>query len=52
MALAAVVGGFIARVYDFQMLFLVAAVVNMLGVLPYLIYIKHWRKIKDETVLS
>ncbi len=52
MALAAVVGGFIARVYGFETLFLVAAVVNLVGIIPYLIYIKHWKKIKDETVLS
>lgn len=52
MALAAVVGGFIARIYGFEALFLVAAGVNFLGIIPYLIYIKHWKKIKDETVLS
>lgn len=52
MALAAVVGGFIARVYGFELLFLIAAGVNIIGVLPYLLYLKHWKKLKKQTVLS
>lgn len=52
MALAAVVGGFIARVYSFELLFIVAAIVNVVGILPYLMYLRHWKKLKNETVLS
>ena len=52
MALASVVGGFIARVYGFELLFLVAAGLNLIGIVPYLIYIQNWKKIKDETILS
>lgn len=52
MAFAAVVGGFIANNYGFEELFLVAAGLNLLGIVPYLIYINHWKKVKDESILS
>jgi len=39
-ALATALGGFIANSYGFQPLFLLAALINMLGIIPYLIYIK------------
>lgn len=38
MALATALGGFIATVYGFQALFLVAAIINLLGTIPYLLY--------------
>lgn len=52
MALAAVIGGFIARVYGFTTLLITAAVANTLGIIPYLLYIKKWRKSIEETILS
>lgn len=39
MALSAALGGFIANSYGFQLLFLLASVVNLLGIIPYLLYI-------------
>jgi MFS family permease len=39
-ALATALGGFIASIYGFQPLFLLAAIINILGIIPYLIYIK------------
>lgn len=39
MALATALGGFIAADYGFQTLFLIAGIVNILSVLPYLLYI-------------
>jgi MFS family permease len=44
MALSAVVGGFIANKYGFQLLFLVAAVVNLLGTIPYILYLHQEKK--------
>ncbi|GIW61206.1 MAG: hypothetical protein KatS3mg089_0058 [Patescibacteria group bacterium] len=52
MALAAVIGGFIARVYGFTTLFIIAAVANFLGIIPYLLYVKKWKKSIEETILS
>src|SRR3989344_5423131 len=40
MALAGVVGGFIASQYGFQILFFLASAVNLLGTIPYLLYIR------------
>ncbi len=37
MALAATLGGFIANKYGFQFLFLLAAMINFLGIIPYLL---------------
>lgn len=37
-AVASAVGGFIAQEYGFQILFSLAAVINLLGITPYLIY--------------
>jgi len=39
-ALATALGGFIASAYGFQPLFLLAALINFLGIIPYLLYIK------------
>jgi MFS family permease len=39
-ALATALGGFIASFYGFQPLFLLAALINILGVIPYILYIK------------
>jgi MFS family permease len=38
-ALATALGGFIASAYGFQPLFLLASLINLLGIIPYLIYI-------------
>jgi len=38
MALSSMVGGFIANRYGFSLLFILAAVVNLLGIIPYLLY--------------
>lgn len=43
MALAAALGGFIAKVYGFPLLFTIAALVNSLSCIPYLLYL-HNRK--------
>ncbi len=39
-ALATALGGFIASLYGFGPLFLLAALINILGIIPYLLYIK------------
>lgn len=39
MALAAALGGFIAKEYGFQILFFLASAINLLGALPYILYI-------------
>lgn len=39
-ALASALGGFIVHQYGFQMLFILAAIVNAIGILPYLLYLK------------
>jgi MFS family permease len=39
-ALATALGGFIASIYGFEPLFLLAALINILGIVPYLLYIK------------
>lgn len=44
MAIATSVGGIIASTLGFQSLLLIACVVNIFGVLPYLAFIRHWRK--------
>lgn len=41
MALAATLGGFIAGVYGFRILFIIACLVNLLSIPPYLLYIKN-----------
>lgn len=40
MALSAIVGGFVATHYGFPFLFYIAALINLLGTIPYLLYIK------------
>lgn len=40
MALATSLGGFIAAQYGFPILFIMAAVINTLGIIPYLLYIR------------
>ncbi|MBI1982054.1 MAG: MFS transporter [Candidatus Levybacteria bacterium] len=40
MALATALGGFIANQYGFSFLFLLASIVNLLGIFPYLLYIR------------
>lgn len=41
MASTAALGGFIASSYGFNFLFVIASVVNFLGILPYLLYIRY-----------
>jgi predicted MFS family arabinose efflux permease len=41
MASTAALGGFIASSYGFNFLFVIAAIVNFIGILPYLLYIRH-----------
>ncbi|MEK7534317.1 MAG: MFS transporter [Patescibacteria group bacterium] len=41
MASTAALGGFIASAYGFNFLFILASVVNFVGILPYLLYIRH-----------
>ena len=44
MALAAALGGFIAHEYGFRLVFILAAILNSLGALTYLIYIRSLRR--------
>ncbi len=44
MALAAVIGGFIANKYGFKPLFIIAAIINILSILPYLLYLNVARR--------
>lgn len=39
MALSAALGGFIVKQYGFHVLFLLAMIVNLLGIIPYILYI-------------
>ena len=41
MAFSAALGGFIAKVYGFNVLFYAATVVSLIGVMPYILYIRH-----------
>lgn len=43
MALSAALGGLIAKQYGFPILFYISAVLNFIGILPYLLYIKKFR---------
>ena len=38
MALATALGGFIASAYGFELLFILASVLNLIGILPYVLY--------------
>jgi MFS family permease len=40
MALAGVLGGFIASAYGFPFLFILASIVNLVSVIPYILYIR------------
>lgn len=48
MAIATSVGGFIATQYGFQALLLLSAAVNIIGVTPYLFFIRNWRQQKVD----
>ncbi|MCL5073561.1 MAG: MFS transporter [Actinobacteria bacterium] len=39
MALSTALGGFIAKIYGFQILFVLSAIINFLGIIPYVLYI-------------
>lgn len=39
MAMSSVIGGFVAKSYGFQFLFFLSALINFLGIIPYLVYI-------------
>ncbi len=43
-AMAASLGGFIANRYGFQLLFLIATIINLLGIIPYILYIHQERQ--------
>lgn len=44
MALAAALGGFIAHQYGFSFLFILSTIVNLISIIPYLLYIQKNRK--------
>ena len=44
MALSAALGGFIASAYGFSILFLIAMVINLLGIIPYLLYLRSYAR--------
>ncbi len=57
MAASSAIGGVIAKTYGFQILFLVAAVVNLGGILPYYLYAKRRldkliHKDKDQMIIE
>lgn len=52
MAVASFLGGLIARLYGFETLFFVAAAINTLGLAPYLLYIKKFKRSIEETILD
>lgn len=44
MALSAALGGFIASAYGFSILFIIAMVINLLGIIPYLLYLRSYER--------
>lgn len=46
MAFSAALGGFIAKIYGFPTLFLLAAILNFISTVPYLLYIKKKQAVK------
>jgi hypothetical protein len=50
MAIATSVGGYLAGEYGFRVILLIASAVNILGALPYLFFIRHWRKNRHRLV--
>lgn len=42
MALSAALGGFIASAYGFSILFIIATAVNLLGIIPYFLYLRSY----------
>lgn len=49
MAVAAALGGFIADEYGFTTLFTAAAILNSIGIVPYILYLKKRRKTKVKS---
>lgn len=45
MALSAALGGFIAKLYGFQVLFIIASAINLVGIIPYLIFIHKTKRV-------
>lgn len=52
MAAAAAIGGIIAHQFGFTVLFIMAALVNLLGVVPYYLYLKKYLLNKSLSTLS
>ena len=52
MAVATTLGGLIADHFGFKQLFLLASVVNILGALPYLFFIRWWRTEKYKSLAA
>ncbi len=48
MALAAALGGFIADKYGFRLLFILAAVLNLVGSLPYLMFVQRQKTLMEK----
>lgn len=44
MALSAALGGFIASAYGFSILFIIAMIINLLGIIPYLLYLRSYAR--------
>lgn len=49
MAVSAALGGFIANKYGFQFLFCISSIINALGIIPYIIHIRGYRKLHSPT---
>lgn len=52
MAVATSLGGLIADMFGFRLLFLLASAVNILGALPYFFFIRWWRSEKYRRLLA
>jgi MFS family permease len=52
MALSATLGGFVVAIYGFRLLFYVIAGLNLLGVIPYLLYLHKEKKTLIQRILQ
>ena len=48
MAVSTIVGGFIAQKFGFEILFFIAAAINILAIIPYILYIRYFRNTTIE----
>lgn len=52
MALSSTIGGFIAKIFGFQILFLLAFLINIVAIVPYFLLINHYfKKLMDTKII-